>query len=282
MGGYEANFNPPLEDKYKCPVCLAALRDPVQTKCGHRLCSSCFKTIRGGNWYFRCPVDNTWSNHVFEDNAVKREVLSLKVNCLNTNCDWTGELREQQTHLKNCQFEKIECPNKCKTDVMRLDLDKHLLECPLRLEKCEHCKIEVVVTQLARHHLLMCPKFPVNCPVCGETEVMRESINGHINIISGDCPMVVVPCSFRHIGCMHQDQRCKMGKHYQEMNTQHLMMLSTRLVDLETKHRLDLECCVKKFDILVNDLKQRVDMSEKRSSQLENELKEYKLKLGLN
>lgn len=47
MGGYDANFNPPLEDKYKCPVCLTALRDPVQTKCGHRLCSSCFKTIRG-------------------------------------------------------------------------------------------------------------------------------------------------------------------------------------------------------------------------------------------
>ncbi|CAF0795382.1 unnamed protein product [Brachionus calyciflorus] len=282
MGGYDANFNPPLEDKYKCPICLAALRDPVQTKCGHRLCSSCFKTIRGGNWYFRCPVDNTWSNHVFEDNAVKREVLSLKVNCLNSNCVWTGELREQQTHLKNCQFEKIECPNKCKTDVMRLDLDKHLLECPLRLEKCEHCKIEVVVTQLARHHLLMCPKFPVNCPVCGETEVMRENINGHINIISGDCPMVVVPCSFRHIGCMHQDQRCKMSKHYQDMNTQHLMMLSTRLVDLETKHRLDLECCAKKFEILLNELRQRVDNSEKRNMQLENELKEYKLKLGLN
>ena len=47
MGGYEANFNPPLEDKYKCPVCLTALRDPVQTKCGHRLCSICFKQIRG-------------------------------------------------------------------------------------------------------------------------------------------------------------------------------------------------------------------------------------------
>jgi len=45
--GYEATFNPALEDKYKCPVCLAALRDPVQTKCGHRLCSSCFKQIRG-------------------------------------------------------------------------------------------------------------------------------------------------------------------------------------------------------------------------------------------
>lgn len=47
MGGYEANFNPPLDDKYKCPVCLCALRDPIQTKCGHRLCSTCFKSIRG-------------------------------------------------------------------------------------------------------------------------------------------------------------------------------------------------------------------------------------------
>lgn len=126
---------------------------------------------------------------------------------------------------------------------MRLDLDKHLLECPLRLEQCEHCKIEVVATQLVRHHVLICPKFPVNCPMCGEAEIMRENVNSHINIINGDCPKVVVPCSFRHIGCMHQDQRCKMPKHYADTNTQHIMLLSTRLVDLETKHRVDLEVC---------------------------------------
>lgn len=51
-----------------------------------------------GNWYFRCPVDNTWSNHVFDDNACKREVLSLKVECLysDNKCTWSGELRELQ------------------------------------------------------------------------------------------------------------------------------------------------------------------------------------------
>lgn len=278
MGGYEANFNPPLDEKYKCPVCLTALKDPVQTKCGHRLCSSCFKTIRGGNWYFRCPVDNTWSNHVFDDNAVKREVLSLKTNCVyDEKCEWAGELRELQNHLKQCQYEKIECPNKCKSEVMRIDLDKHLIECPLRLETCEHCNIQVVVSQLARHHVLICPKFPVNCPVCGEVEVMRESINSHINIINGDCPMVVVPCSFRHIGCMFQGQRNIMSKHYADANTQHLMLLSTRLVDLETKHRLDLECCAKKFEIIVNDLKTRIDDTERRNMQLECELNEKKI-----
>ena len=163
----------------------------------------------------------------------------------------------------------MDCPNNCKTDIMRLDLDKHLLTCPLRLETCEHCQIPVVASQLVRHHVLICPKFPVNCPVCGEVEVMRESINSHINIINGDCQMVVVPCSFRHIGCMFQDQRNKMAKHYADANTQHLMMLSTRLVDLETRHRLDLEVCTQKFEQVVNELKSRVQTTEQRNLELQ-------------
>lgn len=284
MGGFDAEFNPPLEDKYKCPVCLTALREPVQTKCGHRLCFSCFKQIRGGNWYFRCPVDNTWTNYIFEDNACKREILSLKVDCVNhvNKCEWNGELRELNNHVKSCQHESTECPNLCKTpNIMRLDLDKHLLECPLRIEKCQHCKVDVVVTQLARHHLLMCPKFPINCPVCGDAQISRENINSHVNIINGDCPMTIIPCSFRHIGCLFQDQRCRMPKHYQEANTQHLMFLSTRLVDLETRHRLDLENCQHKFEGFISELKAKVEVNEKRNLHLESELSEYKSKYGL-
>ena len=45
-GGFDANFVEPLEDKYTCPVCLLALRYPVQSTCGHRLCSSCYKRIK--------------------------------------------------------------------------------------------------------------------------------------------------------------------------------------------------------------------------------------------
>lgn len=157
---------------------------------------------------------------------------------------------------------------------MRLDLDKHLLTCPLRLETCEHCQIPVVATQLARHHVLQCPKFPVNCPHCGEVEVMRDTINSHINIINGDCPNVILPCSFRHIGCMFQDQRNKMSEHYANSNTQHLMMLSTRLADLETRHRIDLECCAKRFETILSDLKSRVEKNERRNSQIESLLNE--------
>ena len=54
-----------------------------------------------------------------------------------------------QSHLKNCEYEKIKCPNKCNIEIMRIDLTKHELECPQRLETCEHCDIQVIASQLA-------------------------------------------------------------------------------------------------------------------------------------
>jgi len=282
-GGYEANFNPPLDDRYKCPICLAALKDPVQTRCGHRMCSTCFKSIRGGAWYFRCPVDNTWSNHVFDDNAAKREVLSLKVDCINKDtCKWTGELRELEKHVKDCDYQHIECPEGCNTpNIMRVDLDKHLLECPMRLEKCTHCSADVLSSKLVHHHLLDCPKFPVNCPNCGESRMTREKMHAHLNIITGDCPMVIVPCSFRYIGCMHQDHRTKMTRHYQEASTNHLMLLSTRIIDLETKNRIDLEMNSEKQEKHIAELRERLEINERRNCELNSVVDDLKKKLEL-
>lgn len=45
--GYDVEFDPPLENKYECPICLMGLRSAVQTPCGHRFCNSCIrKSIR--------------------------------------------------------------------------------------------------------------------------------------------------------------------------------------------------------------------------------------------
>ena len=45
--GYDMNFEPELDNKYKCPVCLVAMKNAVQTKCGHRFCKSCLKQSTG-------------------------------------------------------------------------------------------------------------------------------------------------------------------------------------------------------------------------------------------
>ena len=45
--GYDEYFDPPLENKYECPICVLGLCEPVQTPCGHRFCRGCIlRSIR--------------------------------------------------------------------------------------------------------------------------------------------------------------------------------------------------------------------------------------------
>ncbi len=40
--GYDTDrFVPEVEEKFKCPICMMVLRNPIQTHCGHRYCHSC-------------------------------------------------------------------------------------------------------------------------------------------------------------------------------------------------------------------------------------------------
>ena len=41
LEGYEYEFDPPVGSRYECPICLLVLREPSQTKCGHRFCKEC-------------------------------------------------------------------------------------------------------------------------------------------------------------------------------------------------------------------------------------------------
>ena len=43
--GYEAKFVHSLLKGYECPICLFAMRNPVQTECGHRFCRGCLETV---------------------------------------------------------------------------------------------------------------------------------------------------------------------------------------------------------------------------------------------
>ena len=41
FGGYDFEFVDELSECQKCSICLLAMRDPVQTQCGHRFCETC-------------------------------------------------------------------------------------------------------------------------------------------------------------------------------------------------------------------------------------------------
>lgn len=40
----ESSIGDAPEARFECPICLAWLRDPVLTSCGHRFCRTCIQS----------------------------------------------------------------------------------------------------------------------------------------------------------------------------------------------------------------------------------------------
>ncbi len=110
-----------------------------------------------------------------------------------------------QKHTSECPEVEVECPNECSNRKhRRRHLEDHMASCPQRLQACTHCDNMLPVADLPKHQLLVCPKFPVSCAVCGETNILREDIPRHVDLLNGDCPLVTVKCSFHNVGCYFQ------------------------------------------------------------------------------
>ena len=57
MSGYNCKFVYPLLKRHECPECHLAMRDPVQTECGHLFCKECLEPILKQRSPI-CPLDN--------------------------------------------------------------------------------------------------------------------------------------------------------------------------------------------------------------------------------
>lgn len=102
------------EARFECPICLAWLRDPVLTSCGHRFCRNCIQ-----EWLEKetaCPVDNMKLNKdkdVFPDNFTRREISQQRTKCPNIVRGCLVELSplDVESHLLVCEFRPPELPD---------------------------------------------------------------------------------------------------------------------------------------------------------------------------
>ena len=92
FGGHDFVFVDELSLGQTCSICLVAMRNPVQTMCGHRFCEDCLLRT------FRCCVLFLCSSHLLMSRHI---ILSFKCYtspffCIN------GEKGDSYRHSKNC------------------------------------------------------------------------------------------------------------------------------------------------------------------------------------
>ncbi|XP_061077161.1 TNF receptor-associated factor 6 [Conger conger] len=218
LQGYDVEFDPPLESKYECPICLMALRAAVQTPCGHRFCRGCIeKSIRDAGQ--KCPVDNEvlTEDQLFPDNFAKREILSLTVRCPNAGCGHKMELRNLEAHVEQCQFATLPCPM-CQVSVWKNMLEEHQArECQRRTVSCPDCILTFLFEE-SEHHKQMCPLANVVCEYCS-MELIRDQLASHCDT---DCVKAPVACTFSFFGCQERMQRNDLAAHMQEFTQMHM------------------------------------------------------------
>ncbi|XP_035507773.1 TNF receptor-associated factor 6 [Morone saxatilis] len=226
--GYDVEFDPPLESKYECPICLMALRNAIQTPCGHRFCKNCIeKSIRDTGQ--RCPVDNEMlsEDQLFPDNFAKREILSLTVRCQNSGCAEKMELRHLENHLAQCQFATEPCPQ-CQQSVRKSHLEEHItVECQRRPVSCPDCVASFVYEDRELHEQ-QCPFASVTCQYC-DLDLIRDQMDSHCDT---DCPKAPIACNFSAFGCKERMQRHNLAQHMQEFTQMHMRYMADFLRSL--------------------------------------------------
>ncbi|XP_078367851.1 TNF receptor-associated factor 3-like isoform X1 [Oculina patagonica] len=282
FGGHDFEFLDELSSGQTCSVCLLAMRDPVQTMCGHRFCESCLLgTFREGQNHV-CPQDRNpipEDGGFFRDVAWEREILSLRVKCKKKKrgCDWTGQLRHYEEHFHLCKYEDVTCDD-CNKEMQRRLLHKHTAsECDNRIVQCEYCKKEFQFWVIRFHKDIDCARFPLDCPrECGVKKIPREEVESHVRDV---CTMTMVVCPYEGAGCAFYDKRSNLKAHLQFASEEHLSKTWSKL--LKTTERLsELEVVEDQIGELQTDKESMKRVLDKNGEEISDlRLSEKKLDL---
>jgi len=173
-----------------------------------------------------------------QNRQARLETHSLQLFCPNKakGCDWKGKIPEIDGHMSSedgCQFVSVTC--RCGKSFIRGSLTKHYrTSCPLtpQLSVCPHCGLRKGKGFIEGAHIEECPKAPLACPNnCEIDAVTREEMLAHLE----ECPLQLVPCEYKHVGCKVKVQRKNMSFHCENYTTQHLQLVTENVVNTENE-----------------------------------------------
>ncbi|XP_065674987.1 TNF receptor-associated factor 3-like isoform X2 [Hydra vulgaris] len=284
FGGYDVHFLQELLDELECPVCKMALREPILTMCGHRICLSCSEEMRKrNNGVLICPLDNTIlkPEQIFPDKAIERAILQLKVKCNNflKNCQWTGELKTINNHLRTCEYQEVKCLNEqCLTSLLRNELSNHMeTKCIYRLITCQHCNQKIFFCN-KQTHLETCECLPTYCEnQCGMKILLKEKSSHIIN----SCANTIVSCQYLSIGCNFKGMKKEQDSHNNSSIQNHFSMAISKVSALENKILLNEKEMEAKITILKNEIDSRKEQDLLTTNKLLMSMSKLENKIAL-
>ena len=248
QGGYDCEFveKPPKVVQSECPVCLLVLKEPYQaTCCGYSFCRVCIERIKVRN--IPCPCCKADEFDHFPNKGLQRSLYEFKVKCINKDqdCQWMGELGQLDSHLnlkptedkqlQGCRFVQIQC-RYCSELSQRLNIEVHQNEqCPKRSFSCDYCgNFESTYEDVTTNHWPICDKYLVPCPNnCGET-LQQQNMDSHTR---EECPLTVIDCDFKHVGCEVGIARKDMPEHLTKNLVAHVSLLTVSHKRLEEENK---------------------------------------------
>ncbi|XP_067825861.1 TNF receptor-associated factor 1 [Heptranchias perlo] len=197
------------EEKYLCSFCKNVLKKAYQTLCGHRYCWACVEWIVKYNKTpicQKCKEDDPQSvnedsilalGKIFSDAAVSKEILDLKVHCVNSGCTWKNVMKNYEDHVTQCEFSLIPCSTGCGLMVLRKKLADHLeKECKNNMTECQRCGMKMFMKDLQKHVCEQVP-FKEKKTFKIESASKEKSRAPGGNRTRETCPFVEIGCNFR-------------------------------------------------------------------------------------
>ncbi|CAN7988880.1 unnamed protein product, partial [Ixodes hexagonus] len=125
-----------------CSLCGVVSATTAIVSCGHVLCSFCIRD-QGDGPVITCPVDKvetTAGKAKFERNNTEL-IMSLRVACVNrrNGCRLLDTLRDMKAHLKQCEFQAVQC-QMCGKKIKLHEVPGHARKDCTRIHKPENTK----------------------------------------------------------------------------------------------------------------------------------------------
>ena len=220
-------------------------------------------SINDNNKTLKRQLDDTHSSP--SDPPLKRCKVDTVSNVL---CDWTGELRNEEDHVKVCPFALIPCKF-CGDKFLRRDLEQHHTQCLTFPMTCGRChKRNIPRSSLADHWARSCPMTETACSLCSATMLQRE-IPNHLD---SQCPEQMIPCPFT--GCAHSTKRKEMDQHIDSAAGAHSKMMQRQLNNVLNAMKQIQDSNQQLRDELKRERKESAASIQKLQDQLERERKE--------